>query len=114
MNINDFLNSHDLISISSIERKLGITKGTLRKDKDIPERLVQPITELLSQYGYGLVAICDTKPIDVVAKCETVGITCEVTKNTAQFKFKSMAGNIKLFDRVELPIGTQYTVNVIG
>jgi hypothetical protein len=120
MNITDYLNKHDLISISSIERKLNLTKGTLRKDKDVPEKLVQQITDLLSDYGLNSIAQCDKsiaqcdkEVISPIAVCETVDTVCEVTKNTAQFKLKSIAGTIRLFDRIELPIGTKYSFKIL-
>ena len=52
MNIEEYLNSHELISISSIERKIGLTKGTLKKNRTIPIKYVDAITAILKDYGY--------------------------------------------------------------
>ena len=52
MSINEWLIGHPLISLSSIERSLDLTKGTLRMNKTIPERYVKDIELLLFDYGY--------------------------------------------------------------
>ena len=53
MNIIEFLHSHELISIGSIEKKLGLTKGTIRMNRTIPEKYIKAIESILVDYGYG-------------------------------------------------------------
>jgi hypothetical protein len=48
--ILEFLSGHPLISISGMERVLGVTHGTLRRDK-IPKRHEDKVFELLLSYG---------------------------------------------------------------
>ena len=52
MDIKEFIKTHDLITIGGIEKKLGLTKGTLRIDRDIPERYKGSIESILVNYGY--------------------------------------------------------------
>ena len=54
--MEEYLRSHPLISTTGIEKALGLTHGTLRKGKSIPERHLDKIAELLHSYGYGGVA----------------------------------------------------------
>lgn len=53
MDIKEFLREHLLISAFSVERTLGIPRGTIRlnNDRKIPEKYQQLIIESLSNYS---------------------------------------------------------------
>ena len=66
MDIKEFIKTHDLITIGGIEKKLGLTKGTLRIDRDIPERYKGSIESILVNYGYE----CSRGEKEVVVEAE--------------------------------------------
>jgi hypothetical protein len=49
--VYEFLESHPGLSISWIEKQLGLTHGTLRIGK-IPEKYMEGVKTLMSEYGY--------------------------------------------------------------
>lgn len=51
MDIHEFIKARPLISYSGIEKLLGLTHGSIRADKPIPERYIQMVTDLLKLYG---------------------------------------------------------------
>jgi hypothetical protein len=63
--MEEYLKNHPLINITSIEKALGLTHGTLRKGKPIPERHLDRITELLRSYGYDS-TVEKEKPAEVI------------------------------------------------
>lgn len=67
MTIVEFMDLHPMISISGIERELGLTKGTLRKGKEVPEKYRERIIVLLEGYGYNNIGSMKEKEEEVVS-----------------------------------------------
>jgi hypothetical protein len=63
MNIDEWLSTHEAISLHWIENKLGLSKGTIRKGRTIPERYIKDIEAILIDYGYDPHKVIQTKTI---------------------------------------------------
>ena len=92
MKIHEFLSTHPLISISSIERACNISHGTLRKGKDIPERFINQIASILKDYGYNAeTSLEKPEPMISVKPMETIKKVIEsVKKNNKVSEQKSL------------------------
>lgn len=103
MDVNEWLLVHDAISMNWIEKKLGITTGTLRRGRVIPERYVEEVGKLLRDYGYSM---------DMVAGSGVVLKSGEVVKNTVvsqnvrkvveKVKPSKPVSNLSYNDRVDI------------
>ena len=52
MEIHEFLSSRPLLKIYSIEKALGIPRGTIRRGKPVPEKYREGMSGMLRAYGY--------------------------------------------------------------
>jgi hypothetical protein len=75
MNINEWLSTHEAISLHWIENKLSLSPGTIRKGRNIPERYIKDIETILKDYGYSDETSLDkpkqtivSKPIEAIQK----------------------------------------------
>ena len=91
MNINEWLSTHEAISLHWIENKLSLSPGTIRKGRNIPERYIKDIETILKDYGYSADNALEqpkqttaSKPIDNNFKQYTIvkGSIKEIRKDT--------------------------------
>ena len=52
MEIKEWLDRHDGISLHWVEIKLGLKAGTLKKDRPIPGKYVEGVKGILRDYGF--------------------------------------------------------------
>jgi hypothetical protein len=89
MEIKEFLERHPLISLSGIETALGITHGTLRKGKEIPDKFKEEVEGLMKGYGYG-----ESVGSDVVKEVEKIVFRNEPCSKDHCYNCNSKKGNV--------------------
>jgi hypothetical protein len=65
MEIKEWLSRHPLINAYSIEKALGLPIGTIKKGRNVPEKYLGAIGELLREYGYDTL-VEKEKPVEVI------------------------------------------------
>ena len=54
MELTNWIKDHNLISMSSLEKALGLSHGNLKFNKKIPDKYRPQIISILQEYGYSI------------------------------------------------------------
>lgn len=116
--IGAWLQSHDAISMNWIEKKLGITTGTLRRGRDIPDVYIERVGSLLSEYGFvfGVVvtSVVESKTVGEQKKGDVVHkpiglirrdkVVLDVPVDYANIKTQPVALNTDITEVIDEPV----------
>ena len=114
MELTNWIKAHNLISMSSLEKALSLSHGSLKLNKKIPDKHKTQIISLLQQYGFDkedsvdrITSLSTPKP-DARQETKAEAIRVDTSKIYTMQKSGLCLKEGPIFQGVKLPAGTEW------
>ena len=110
MELTNWIKTHNLISMSSLEKALGLSHGNLKLNKKIPDKHRSQIIKLLEQYGYDKKDSVD-RPISLPTPKLEAKVEANILSTMKMAEMRTTGLCIKnaedRYGRATIPVGTK-------